>query len=266
MLRIYFISLHLALLLSAGSSSAHDIESYTSKKINYEKFAANPSSFNHTELYKYNFKPKAPCDLELDYNYYQLCYSVEHRISKWAMHELTLAQIKGSQARTNDFKADHRAPNPVHADSYRRSGYDRGHLVPAADMRLNHQAMSETFFMTNMTPQNPGFNSGVWNSLEAHIRKEVERLGPALIITAPILLEQQNYLMLQSGVSIPDEFYKIAYFYADQSMQAFVIPNAHAHGQSYRSFKTTVREIETLTAIDFFSELPDDLENMLETN
>lgn len=258
-LRIYFISLHLILLLSAGSSLAKDLaadrDSYTSKNINLQNF----------DLYEYNFKPKAPCDLELAYTHYQLCYSNTHRVSKWTMHELTLAQIKGTQARTNDFKADPRVIQPVYEDDYRRSGYDRGHLVPAADMRLNQQAMSETFFMTNMTPQDPGFNSGIWNSLEAHIRKEVERLGPALVITAPVLLEQQDYPMIRSRVSIPSEFYKIAYFYQDQSMQAYLIPNRHAQGQSFKSFKTTVRSIEALTGIDFFSELPDELQEHLET-
>ena len=260
MLRIFQISLHLALLLYAGSSLANNVAAdtkvYTSENIHLQ----------NSDFFKFQFKPKAPCDLELEYTYYQLCYSPKHRISKWAMHELTLAQIKGSQDRTNDFRPDLSIDDPVFGNDYRRSGFDRGHLVPAADMRLNFQAMSETFYMTNMTPQNPGFNSGVWNSLEAHIRKEVEHLGPALIITAPVLMETESYPMIRSEVSIPDEFYKIAYFYKNQSMQAYLIPNTHAQGKSFRTFSVSVRDIEDLTGIDFFSELPDDLENTLESN
>lgn len=244
MLRILF-SLHLVLLLCAGSSFASDIDSYP--------------------LFSYSFAPKTPCDIELNYTYYQLCYSPAHRIAKWTKHELTKAQVLGSEPRTSDFRADFRVPNPVSEFDYSHSGFNRGHLVPAADMRQNLQAMSETFYMTNMTPQDPGFNSGVWNALEAHVRREVLRLGPAVIITAPVLSDAIRYSMIRSNVTIPDRFYKIIYFPESQTMQAYLVPNKHAQGLSFRNFQTTVRQIETLTGFDFFHELSDELEAILET-
>ncbi len=223
---------------------------------------SNDEPINNEHL---KYLPKSECDLNLEYTYYQICYSETHRMAKWAIHELNILQSKGVENRTNDFRADLRLKNPVHSSDYKNSGFDRGHLVPAADMRLNKTSMSESFYMTNMTPQNPGFNSGIWNSLEAFIRKQIEPYGPAIVITAPVLLEHESYLMIPSNVTIPKEFYKIIYFYESQIMMAYLIPNQHAQGKSIQNFKTTVRAIENLTDIDFFSELPNPLEEILET-
>lgn len=212
------------------------------------------------------FKPhNSLCDLELSYSYYDLCYSLFHRQALWTKHELTPTQVKGKQKRTNNFRSDERLTHPVLPGDYRHSGFDRGHLVPAADMKLNYTSMSETFYMTNMSPQDSSFNSGIWNALEAHIRNEVLKLGPAIIITAPILLEGAKYPKIKTLISVPSHFYKIAYYYQQPLMKAYLIPNAPTNGQKYQDFKVTVKDIETLTGYDFFSELEDSLENALES-
>lgn len=225
-------------------------------------FFSSPQTF--AKSIQYDFKPKAYCDYEIEYTYYQLCYSKKHRQAFWALHELTPEQIKGPQARTNDFKADYRFPDPVEAFNFKNSGFDRGHLVPAGDMKLNRVSMSDSFYMTNMSPQNPGFNSGVWNALEGDIRKDVLKLGSAIIVTAPILLRHESYPMIKSGISVPNAFYKIAYFYHVKLMKAYLIPNEHARGKKFYEFKTNVDFIEQITGIDFFSELEDTLEATLE--
>lgn len=205
------------------------------------------------------------CDFHLEYSYYELCYSIEHRQALWAEHILSVEQIKGRQGRTNDFKSDLRINNPVNPKDYKGSGYDRGHLVPAADMKLNVTSMSETFYMTNMSPQNSKFNSGIWNALEGHLRNEVLKIGPAVIITAPVILKSESYVQIPSGVSIPNLYYKIAYFYEAEMMKAYLIPNKAMSGKKFSEFKTSVDEIEQLTDIDFFSELSDPLEQKLES-
>lgn len=226
------------------------------------------SSYGYSVPFRYNqhyFKPKADCELELDYTYYDLCYSLTHRQSLWAKHEVTPEQVKGKQKRTNNFKADDRLTDPVDPDDYRRSGFDRGHLVPAGDMKQNFTAMSESFFMTNMTPQNPSFNSGIWNTLEAHVRDEVLKLGAAIVITAPVLLKTQIYPRLKTNISIPDYFYKIIFFQEQLQMHAYLIPNAPSEGSKFTDYKVTVKEIEDLTGIDFFYELESNLQLKLET-
>lgn len=221
-------------------------------------------SQNHN-VYQFSFKPKAHCELELNYTYYDLCYSLFHKQALWAIHELQPQFIKGNQERTNIFKSDSRLKDPVSPTDYRRSGYNRGHLVPAADMKLNHTSMSETFYMTNISPQNPKFNSGVWNALEGYIRNQVLTLGAAIIITAPVLIDNLKYHKISKAITVPHHYYKIAYFYQSQIMKAYLIPNQPALGQKFSEFQVTVDEIEDLTQIDFFTEIEDTLENLLES-
>lgn len=207
------------------------------------------------------------CDVELQNTYYETCYSVVHKQSLWAFHELTEELIKGKQDRTNNFKSDSRVKNPVNPSDYKGSGFDRGHLVPAADMKLSYQTMSETFLMTNMIPQNPSLNSGIWSQLENQIRSDVLKFGPAFIVTAPLLQSSAAYPKLHSGVSIPSHIYKIAYFYESQMMKAFLIPNEKPlKGVKTKDFQVSVDHLESLTGFDFYPGLPDSLEATLESD
>ncbi len=181
------------------------------------------------------------------------------------MHRLTKESIKGRQKRTNNFKKDDRIYPTVGSRDYRGSGFNRGHLAPAGDMKLNRTAMSATFYMTNMSPQRSSFNSGVWAALESGIRKQVLKRGDALVITAPILTPFTNYPRIRSGVSIPEEYYKIAYFPDEQIMLAFLIPNFSQKGKKYQTFQVTVDELERITGTDFFKELDDEVEDSLES-
>jgi endonuclease G, mitochondrial len=216
---------------------------------------------NSTFSLKPELSKNENCDARLQNTYFETCYSMTHKQSLWAFHELTETLIKGNQGRTNNFKADYRVQNPVLPSDYKGSGFDRGHLVPAADMKLNTESMSETFFMTNMIPQNPSLNSGVWSQLENQIRSDVLKYGSAYVVTAPLLVKNEVYPKLQSGVSIPSHIYKIVYFYEAQIMKAFLMPNEKPEkGLKTKDFLTTVDELETLTGFDFYSGLPDDLE------
>jgi endonuclease G, mitochondrial len=85
---------------------------------------------------------------------------------------LTPELINGSQDRTDDFRPDPAVSTAsASLNAYKGSGYDRGHLCPAADMKLNQTSMSETFFLSNMSPQVEGFNRGIWSTLEDQVRE-----------------------------------------------------------------------------------------------
>lgn len=209
--------------------------------------------------------PDTHCDIDVSYEHYNLCYSQEHLQAFWTFHLLTKESINGKQKRTNNFRKDYDVYPTVDSRDYKGSGYDRGHMVPAGDMKLNRTSMSETFYMTNMSPQKSGFNSGVWRALEEGLRNQVRKRSEAFVVTGPVLLPFTNYKRIQSGVSIPDEYYKIAYFPEEQTMLAFLIPNASQRGRSYTTFQVSVDELETLTGYDFFAELEDELEEELES-
>ncbi len=207
--------------------------------------------------------PEGFCPEILDYAYYSLCYDSDHRQARWVKYQLTPDFINGKQKRTNDYRKDPEVVDPVLSSDYRGSGFDRGHLLPAADMKINRQAMSETFFMTNMSPQRPDFNRRIWVSLEQRVRALVNQYGEAHVITAGVL--ESGLPRIQSGVSIPELYFKVLYFPEAEIMQAFLIENrGYPKNASANDFLVAVDEIEQLVGFDFFADLPDPLENQLE--
>jgi len=224
--------------------------------------SASTSADIHPWMKRY--RPKALCDQIIEREHYHLCYQNNEKLSLWSLHFLSNDYIRGRVNRTNNYRPDHLLKNPVGDQDYKGSGFDRGHLVPAADMKLDYTSMSETFFMSNMTPQRPGFNRGIWQSVERKVRSLVKNLGEAVVITAPIIVA--GLPRLKSGVAIPEDHYKIIFWPKISKMIAFLLPNQAASGQSAEDFFVTVDEIETLTGIDFFSSLPDALEDQLESS
>jgi len=206
--------------------------------------------------------PAGHCDQLISHTYYTICYSYKYRQAFWTSHVLTIKSIKGHARRKNNFRDDPELADPVHAFEFRRSGYDRGHLVPAADMKLSKQAMSETFFMSNMSPQSPRFNRGLWAKLEVFFRNQVLKDGEAYLVTAPILDDSLG--QIKSGVSVPKWYYKMAYFPEANYMMAYLMPNKNLNGHKIDEFRVSVDDIEAITGYDYYADLPDDLENQLE--
>ena len=199
-----------------------------------------------------NITPNGRCGKVVDHKFYSFCYSKKHKLSVWTAHILTVEYAHGEAERTNDFREDPHISSPVGPLDYLGSGFDRGHLVPAADMKLSIESMSSTFYMTNITPQNPGFNRGIWRALESKIRYWIHDYGIAHVITAPLLPNQPD--KLQSGVSIPSHYYKVIYFPESEMMSAFLIPNKYIPEEvKINEFSVSVDEIESLTNFDFFA-------------
>lgn len=209
-----------------------------------------------------DLSPNGDCDQHIYHTHYKLCYSDSHRQALWTFHKLTKNSIAGTTRRTNDYRYDPKVHSPVDNNDYRGSGFDRGHLVPAADMKLNYRSMSETFFMSNMSPQVAGFNRGIWKNLEDSIRKQVKILGDAYVVTGPILTHDLK--KISSGVSVPTKFYKIAYFKKAEIMRAYIFENKSYRGRSYTEFQTTVDYIERVTGIDFYHRLSSRIQKKME--
>ncbi len=206
--------------------------------------------------------PNSNCQQIVDHTYYSLCYSERHEQARWVIHFLSVDSINGGAKRTNDFREDPLvASGSAGPADYSRSGFDRGHMVPAADMKLSHQAMSETFFMSNMSPQRPEFNRQIWRILEETVRDWSLKLGGTYIVTAPVL--EDDLQQLPSGVSIPRWYYKIVYAPEHNQMIAFLMPNQR-NDESIDKFVLTVNQLEQMVGIDFFPQIRDDLEEHIE--
>lgn len=197
---------------------------------------------------------------------YALGYIEKHEQPSWVCYIVTKEELSIRAAkRTNNFRADPAIPtgsaNPA---DYTRSGFDRGHLAPAADMSFSPQAMSDSFFMSNMSPQRPQFNRGIWGKLEKQIRRFANREGMIVVVTGPILPETPTITIGRSKVTVPEYYYKVVYdLTPPQKMIGFILPNKGSRAD-LRSFAVTVDRVEELTGLDFFSLVPQPQQEALE--
>lgn len=196
----------------------------------------------------------------MDRTGYALGYSEEHEQAAWVMYQMTREEtLTRAAVRTDDFRED---PNIVTfyalPSDYSRSGYDRGHLAPAEDMKFSEVTMRESFYMSNMSPQKPDFNRGVWKKLEKEVRRYAYNEGSVFVITGPILERNLKKIGRANKVSVPRRYFKIVYDETPpRKMIAFVLPN-EGSSQPLSSFVTTVDEVEHLTGFDFFAGLEDE--------
>ena len=146
---------------------------------------------------------------------------------------------------------------------YKGSGYDRGHLVPTGDMKYSDESMRESFFMSNISPQNPDFNRGIWRKLEQLVR-DWGREGEIFITTGGVLLYENLGSIGSNKVTIPSKFYKIVYSSHKNSMIGFLVPKKKSNFK-LESFVVEVDSIEKITGINFYEDLPDNMENLLES-
>jgi len=200
------------------------------------------------------------------HNYYTLSYCEKDEQAEWVYYELTSEMLKGRQPRTDDYRPDEKVSSvSAQLEDYSHSGYDRGHLCPAGDMKLNPTSMSESFYLSNMSPQEKDFNAGIWNTLEDRVRKWALTSGRIYVVTGGILTSNKGKIG-SNGVSIPKYFYKVIYDPRGQGkMIAFLIPNENSE-KPLQNYIVPVDSLENLTGIDFFSELLDSIENHLESS
>lgn len=198
----------------------------------------------------------------IEHTYYTLSYNETHEQANWVYYILTDDLAFGTVERTNNFRIDPLVSTgtAVKAD-YKGSGYDRGHMCPAQAMSFNMDAMSESFYFSNMSPQSGSLNSGKWRSLETKVRKWAKDKGEIHVVSGPIF--KNNIKTIGSnGVTVPGYYYKIIYD-PNEAMIAFVFANRKAN-KSLDKYIVTVDWIEEMTGIDFFEPIDDGVEAQLE--
>ena len=199
------------------------------------------------------------------HTYYTLSFSKKDEQAEWVAYLLTRSMITGQSERTENFRPDPAVPSgSAQLNDYKNSGYDRGHLCPAGDMTFNEQAMSETFYLSNMSPQEPAFNRGIWKNLETLVREWAEEDDSIFVVTGGILKEFKGTIGADR-VTVPKSYYKVIYdLTGEKKMIAFILPNEKG-SELLQSYVVTVRDVESQTGIDFFSCLPDSTQNRLES-
>ena len=149
-------------------------------------------------------------------------------------------------------------------DDYRNSHYDRGHMAPAGDMKFNEETYKECFLMSNMSPQDHKLNTGLWRRIEEKVRKWQPRDKYLLVVTGPVLKPGLKTIG-KDHVAVPEEYYKVVLDLAAPNIKmiGFLVPNRDSD-LSMEKFCVSVDKIEAETGLDFYYQLPDDLENRLE--
>lgn len=197
---------------------------------------------------------------------YTVNYNREWHIPNWVAYELTEQEIDGTEKRLNYFLVDPMAEGePVKHEEYSNSEYEHGHMAPAGDMGWSKQVMQESFYTTNVCPQNPNNNRGDWKDLEELIRDWARQYGNVYICCGPIVENTDSTIGHDVKVVVPKEFFKVILRRDEQSWYAigFVMQNI-AQSRPLMTYAMCVDDVETRTGIDFFYQLPDSIEQVVE--
>ena len=197
---------------------------------------------------------------------YLVGYCETRRDPVWAAYRLFRPNSFQAPPRPKGFDSDYRTSRTVSHD-YTGSGYDRGHMAPnyAIAVCYGTGAQLETFLMSNIIPQRPALNRQVWEHLEQQeIREYAPRYRQIWIVDGPIF---RSHDRLRGGEEIPDACFKIICREQDgqPKVLAFIMPQTVSSSESPGQFLTSVREIERETGLDFFSGMPEDLQQRFET-
>jgi endonuclease G len=209
-----------------------------------------------------------PADTIIDREGYALGYIEYHEQPAWVIYHMTYDEATTKVTSRNDnFREDPEIPSgSATLADYRGSGYDRGHLAPAADMAFSIKTMDESFYMSNMSPQKGEFNRGIWKDLEAQVRSFAISEKGIFVVTGPILPKTKTITIGANKVTVPDVYYKVVYDRTPpEKMIGFILPNAGSSKQ-LQDFAVTVDAVEAATGLDFFNLLPQPQQEQLESS
>ncbi len=211
--------------------------------------------------------PKCAKDEIIEYAHYSLSYNEEHEQANWVAYELTSEELNKAADRYHKFLIDTLISTGTACDAdYKYSGYDRGHLAPAADMAFSLTAMKESFYYSNMSPQEPGFNRGIWKKLEAKAREWATENEKIYIVTGPVLNGEIKKSIGENKVSVPHHYYKVILDNTAPEIKGigFILSNEKSK-MSLQNFAVTIDSVEVFTGFDFFPKLPNRFEKNIES-
>lgn len=198
---------------------------------------------------------------------YTVSYNFDYKIANWVAYELTPEEAKSKKTeRSNKFVPDPLVKGATATnDDYTRTGYDRGHLAPAGDMKWSAKAMRESFYLSNICPQEPGLNRGIWKDLEELSRMWANDYGALLIATGPVMTDGMKR-MGKNRIGVPGAFYKVICYVSGEEYKAigFIFENRDYKKTALRSMAIPVDSVEKVTGIDFFPAVPDEQEKVME--
>lgn len=223
------------------------------------------------------------CHEIIDYDFYSVSFCEKYHLSEWAIYVLSPELLSDSIKRTSNFTPD---PNlkkrgiGTTLKDYYKSGFDRGHLVPAADMKYNRTSMSESFYLTNIVPQSPSFNRGANRIYENDFRqwgdKITSNINPFIIVIVGWNTNDNFTEFIHSSfdddsvkkIPIPENYYRIFIDPVELRSIAFYLPTGKYSNRKKPkdliSYAISIDSLETITGLDFFHKFSDAEEMLLE--
>ena len=252
------------LFFSCKQVSEIDLPTTNAISKSNQSILKNNSSFIDLDSTNY-FLPKSTTNQIISHDYYTLSYNEQYEQAEWVAYLLPINTSKNVNFDRPFFIEDSKVKTHS-ADwrNYKNSGYDKGHLCPAGDMKISKKAFDDTFYTSNISPQLHEFNEGVWNRLEQKARYWSTKYDGLYIVTGGVLNSKLKTIG-KERVAVPEYFYKILLRQNNEnySMIAFLIPNKKSELPLY-TFVVSVDDIEQKTGIDFFPTLEDQEEGKLE--
>jgi endonuclease G len=184
--------------------------------------------------------------------YYTL-HDDQHKVPAYSAEWLLPENLDGKNPRIDSFKAD---PNVLEQhrakpEDYANTGYDKGHMAPVEDMRKDSVAMLQSFYMSNMVPQNPQLNRVMWRMLETHVRKLAAAHATGIyVVTGSVF--KQPVSSIADGVGVPAYVFKVVIDKAHGQGIGYLVPNtAPGKGAKYQSYAVPIKDVEVATGINF---------------
>lgn len=235
------------------------------KFVSAKDTSVSPNKCSIQDIPKLEIPKTNPNEIIITHVGYSLVYNEQYEQAKWVAYQLTKEETVKSWERGNAFKEDPEVKTMTASNQdYAGSGFDRGHLAPAADMGWSSISMSESFYYSNMSPQNPTFNRGIWKQLEGLVRNWAIENDTLYVVTGPVL----TYNLVTIGpnqVAVPDYFFKVILDYSKPVIKGigFIMANIGSDSP-LQNYAVTIDSVEKFTGIDFFPLLPDDEEGKIE--
>ena len=186
---------------------------------------------------------------------YAVHYRYDTKTAEYVVEHLDKSDITGPAKRKNNFGPDPKVDDDKEAqlDDYKGHPYDRGHLSPAANNRTDKDQMSESFYLTNMVPQDPGHNRGIWRILEIGVRNTAAAGADIYVISGTIY--DKGYKTIGNNLGVPTRIWKVVIDAKTGESIAFLFPNEKLSTKDLLKYATTVDAVEEATGINFFPKM-----------
>ncbi len=264
--RVLFILLMLLLCVVAFYAISNDKRENNTFKIKEEIEIVDSTIIS--KMIRVDFLFPASSENQVVYHEkYSFSYSEKDEQSEWVAYKLFKNSINNSVKRKNNFREDQKViTGSSILNDYKNSGYDKGHLVPAKTMSFSEETMSESFYMSNMSPQKPSFNRGVWKRLEEKVRSWISISDSLYVITGPILNNPIERIG-ENRVAVPNFYYKSIIRFKNNKFFGigFLLKNEKSNKKPY-NFSVSIDSIEKVTGLNFFYQLDSLTQNRIESN